>query len=157
LKIILIFVVVLVAGGTWLVLQQIGGNLRSTEPYRMALDKIRKHPAVLEALGQPISESWRTAGRADQSEADLRFSIQGPKGSAKVHVQARRTQGQWGLVILDVTPESSQKTLNLAHDEADDAPRYEGPKPVNPAKPADSAPAPDIKIDLPVPPGNQPG
>jgi hypothetical protein len=148
---IVLLILVLAAGAARLVIQQIGGNLRSTEPYQMAMQRILHDPQVAEALGSPIADSWRTAGRSEENEVDLRFEIRGPKGQAKVHAQGKRLQGAWELIILDVTVGESGKTLKPMQAEEGGAPLFESPKANEPAKPKEEEPAP--QINLPVPPG----
>jgi hypothetical protein len=153
---VLLLILVVGAGIAWVVVQQIGGNLRATEAYQAAMQKIQNFPALKEELGQPITDSWRTAGRSEPNEVDLIFAIQGPKGAAKVHAHGKPIQGKWALDILDVTVNASGKMLKLLEgDDEGDAPRFEGPKPVGEAQTQGNAPAPEI--NLVTPPGDAPG
>ena len=84
---------ILVAGGVaWIAYQQMGGSLRNTALYRVAVQKIQSDPTLRDALGQPISDAWRTAGEPE----DMYFDIQGPKGNAKVHAKATARPRQMG-------------------------------------------------------------
>jgi len=151
--IILLLILILVAAGAWLVIQQIGGNLRSTEAYQMAMERIRNYPELREQLGQPITDSWRTAGRFEEHEVDMLFTIYGPKGQAKVHVHGKPIMGKWELDILDVTVEPSGNTLKLLQDEGG-APLFQASQPIETSKPQDNTHAPEINL---TPPGDVPG
>ncbi len=80
------------------------GPLRSSEAYQLGLEKVRNDPTVIAQLGEPIQTvNWFPGGLLDENRADLHFPIAGPKGQAHVGLQARRFQGTWSLVLLEVT------------------------------------------------------
>ena len=83
-------------------------QLKSTEPYRMAFEQVRKSPEVTERLGEPVADpTWLPTGSVysdgSRGDATLGFSVAGPKGRAHVSAQGRRIAGQWGLTKLEVT------------------------------------------------------
>jgi hypothetical protein len=150
----------IVAAGVvaWIAYQQIGGSLRNTPQYQAAMEKIRGNEEIRAALGQPITDSWRTGGQAEA----MQFEVYGPKGWAKVRLEPRK---------LDVTPQPSGRTVSIPWGEGSEAPPY-SPPPAAAAKPPASSPAaapptdsakppaggsgPEIKIEMPSPPGGGP-
>ncbi len=116
--------------------------IKSSPPYQMALEEVRKDPFVREKLGEPIEDAtWFPTGnlevKNDRGEAVLNLQVAGPKGEANVALEARMTGQVWQLNLLEVTFEDGQKhKIELgggAVGPADDAPAWapgdEAPKP----------------------------
>ena len=105
--------------------------MKSSEPYQMALEQVQEDPLVIEQLGEPIEDvTWFPSGNVnmenDRGDANLHFQVAGPKGTAGVHVQARRMDGLWGLTTLEVTPEGGTR-IQLdtgSGDDLGDAPKW---------------------------------
>jgi len=102
------------------------GSLKSSEPYQMALARVRSNPGVIAQLGEPIEEtSWMPTGNFSyvtnngvvSGDADFSFSATGPKGTARVHAIARCRDGKWGFRLLEVTPATTGRTISLPADE----------------------------------------
>jgi hypothetical protein len=106
---VLLLIAVLLMVGFQIVKYHWGGKLRASEVYQTAMEKVREFPALKDALGEPINDSWRTAGELES----LWFEVSGPKGKAKVEARGRLIQGKWELVGLDVTIESSGKRMEI--------------------------------------------
>lgn len=110
-------------------------SVKSSEPYRMALEQVRSNPKVIEKLGEPIREAgWFPSGtietQNDSGSANLAFEVMGPKGVAQVQARARRIGGKWGITTLDVTPSDGKRiSLDQAKVESglDEAPRWTPP------------------------------
>jgi Cytochrome oxidase complex assembly protein 1 len=80
--------------------------VKSTDVYKDALAKAKAHPAVIEALGSPITEGFLVSGNTNvngaSGEANLSIPIAGPKGNAIIYVAARKSLEEWnysGLVV----------------------------------------------------------
>jgi len=100
-------------------------TLKSSEPYQMALERVRTNPQVIGQLGKPIEESsWMPTGNFSyhiingmaSGEATFNFNVAGPKGTAHVHAQALCRGGQWRFLQLQVTPASTGKLISLPVD-----------------------------------------
>ena len=79
------------------------------------------------------------------------WNIEGPKGRAKAHALAKRRQGKWETVVMDVElPNGKKVLLNEGGDEAE---AFTPPK-AEPNKPEANGPPPEI--NLPVPPADTP-
>lgn len=157
-------VVIALAAGAVIAWRELGGKLKSTEPYRMALAQVRAAPEVIAQLGEPIRDAEiLPSGSLYGDKANLMFRIAGPKGRASVRAEARRIGGSWGLSLLEVTTADQQRiSVKIASGTGGegDAPVW---KPGAAAKPDSEAtktppltsPGPDIQLELPdlAPPG----
>jgi len=102
------------------------GSLKSSDPYQMALKRVRTDPQVVKQLGEPIAEaSWMPMGNFSYNinngvasgMATFDFSVSGPKDTAHVHADLVCRKGKWSFRVLEVTPASSGKVLPLPVDE----------------------------------------
>jgi hypothetical protein len=80
--------------------------VKSTAVYKDALPRAKVHPAVIEALGSPITEGFLVSGNTNvngaSGEANLSIPIAGPKGNGTIYVASRKSLGHWtysGLVV----------------------------------------------------------
>jgi Cytochrome oxidase complex assembly protein 1 len=80
--------------------------VKSTDVYKDAVARAKSHPAVIEALGSPITEGVLVSGNTNvngaSGEANLSIPISGPKGNGTVYVAAKKSLGRWnysGLVL----------------------------------------------------------
>jgi len=73
--------------------------IKSSEPYQKALALAVAEPAVQASLGTPIRPRFYVWGNLNFSgttgNASLEFPITGPKGQAKVYVDATKQNGEW--------------------------------------------------------------
>jgi hypothetical protein len=165
--VILVLVLIVIAGGAGIAWHQLGGKLKSTEPYKLTLAQVQKDPQVIAQLGEPIRDAEiLPSGSVYGDKANVMFRIAGPKGRASVRAEARRIGGKWGLAVLDVIT-ADQKRLSLSTGPGaggeGDAPTWKpksGAAPKTeveaPKIPPPSAPGPDIQLDMPAETG-EPG
>jgi len=80
--------------------------MKSTDVYKDTLARAKAHPAVIEALGSPITEGFLLSGNTNvngaSGDANLSISISGPKGKGTIYVAATKSLGRWnysGLVL----------------------------------------------------------
>jgi Cytochrome oxidase complex assembly protein 1 len=80
--------------------------VKSTDVYKDALTRAKAHPAVIEALGSPITEGFRLSGNTNvngaSGEANLSIPVSGSKGKETIYVAATKSLGRWnysGLVL----------------------------------------------------------
>lgn len=100
-------------------------NLKQTQPFRLALERVRTSEEVAQWTGRPMEPGWLVQGAIEQpteaasqatpqSDADvtespeadavanLLFSVEGPDGGAGVRVYATQRAGEWTLQYVDV-------------------------------------------------------
>jgi hypothetical protein len=82
------------------------GAVKSSDVYKDALARAKTHPAVIEALGSPVTEGLLLSGNTNvngaSGEANLSIPVSGPKGKGTIYVAATKSLGQWnysGLVL----------------------------------------------------------
>lgn len=113
LAVIVVVLLALVAGNVWNRLREI----KSTEPYRMAVAEVTGAAEAQARLGNPIRDvTWFPGGRVhvegDRGEANFVFKVAGPLSEADVYVQARRWGGTWSLTVLELRlPDGSTVSL----------------------------------------------
>ena len=80
--------------------------VKSSDIYKDALARAKTHPAVIEALGSPVTEGFLVSGNTSvngaSGEANLSVPVSGPKGKGTIYVAATKSLGRWnysGLVL----------------------------------------------------------
>lgn len=129
-----------IAGFVFVVL----GAIKKTDAYQIALDRTTGSPAVQEALGTPIKETFFSPMGAvnitgTTSTADLALTLQGPNGVASTVAKATKEgEGTWDFSILTVTIANTGQIIDLLADEAPAEAPVEAPveAPADPAAPA---------------------
>jgi len=135
------------------------------EVCQKAMQTIAADKGMQETLGQPIknvfwpSQETVPNARIEEDEIDVIWNIEGPKKQARAHLLAKRRQGRWDTVILEVTPAGGKRVSIHEADNGEDAPPpWQGANP-EPPKPQGKKPetkGSDINIDLPIPPADAP-
>jgi hypothetical protein len=91
--------------------------VKQSDAYKVALSRARAHPAVIEALGTPISEGWITSGSTHVAgpggDANLAIPIRGPKGKATIYVAAMKLMNIWHFETLVVEIEATHQRIDL--------------------------------------------
>jgi hypothetical protein len=128
-----------------------------------AMRTIAADKGMREALGQPIKNvywpSQETApnARVEESEIDVIWTIEGPKKQARAHLLAKKRQGRWDTVVLEVTPAAGKKVSIHEPESGDgDAPVFQGAKPEPPKTDGKKPETKGPDIDMPIPPGDAP-
>lgn len=107
----------LFAGGIALLLSFVFGMMKSSDVYAQALTRAKANPAVIEALGTPIKDGYFTSGSIEETgpsgSAELSIPISGPKGSATIYLEARKSTGQWNFGKLQVELDASKQRIDL--------------------------------------------
>jgi hypothetical protein len=109
----ILLAVVFVAGAAWLALH----FLKSNEAYRQGLQAALNSPAVIDALGEPITPGSVTSGSVKyvngDASASLEVPLTGPKGSGTLCIEADRKQDQWKFTTLEVEINNGNVILPL--------------------------------------------
>ena len=86
------------------------GAIKDSDVYRGATRRVLNDPRVIAVLGSPVETGWWITGNINVSkgsgDADFVFPVHGPKGAAKVYVEARRNAEGWTYTELTVTPDN---------------------------------------------------
>ncbi len=105
-------------GGFTLIGVGVLSALKSSEPYRVGLERAQSSVEVKEALGEPIDANFIVQGNIslnnDDGEADISFPVSGPKGAGQVHVKGTKTNGVWSYDEVSVTLENGATVIDLS-------------------------------------------
>ena len=92
-------------------------GIKTSEPYTLALAKARANAAVIETLGEPITDGPMPSGsiksNGGSGEVDLAIPVSGPRGSGTIYVVARQEAGVWTYSTLAVAVGGQEKCINL--------------------------------------------
>lgn len=92
------------------------GLMKQSTAYGMAMERVQRDPALVAALGEPITggnpAGSVSAGGARDS-AELRIPLQGPQGSATAYVRAVENMDVWLIERLEVALDGKNERLVL--------------------------------------------
>jgi hypothetical protein len=93
--------------------------VKSTDVYKDALARAKAHPAVIDALGSPITEGFLVSGNTNvngaSGETNLSIPISGPKGKGTVYVAATKSLGRWNYSGLVIEIAATHQHIDLLH------------------------------------------
>lgn len=92
--------------------------MKQSGAYQLALGHVETHSEARKILGSPLQTGWFVSGNTNTNgpsgEAKISFSVNGPKGSGTVYVDAKKEMGKWDLknIILLVDADKKRVSLN---------------------------------------------
>jgi hypothetical protein len=93
------------------------GGLKSSPVYQEALVKAKANPLVIRELGEPIEAGRGVNGsiktQNSSGEAKLEIPIHGARGKATIHLEAKKTAGQWKYSVLQVVLDGQKQPIDL--------------------------------------------
>ena len=93
------------------------GAMRTSDAYQIAMSKARQHPAVIDALGEPMEVGWFVSGNINvngaSGEADLSVPLNGVRGSGTLYIVADKVAGEWIFERMEVALADSTERVNL--------------------------------------------
>ena len=93
------------------------GVLKQTDGYKTALARAQENPAVIEAIGSPISQTGIVSGNSNANgatgELNLSIPLRGPKGKATLYVEAKKSTEIWYFQTMVVKIEKTGKRIDL--------------------------------------------
>lgn len=94
---------------------------RSSDVYAGAMAAAQAHPAVQEALGDPIKGGFLIAGSihtdGSSGDASMAIPISGPEESATIHADATMREGEWSFTRLVVRIDATGERIDLLEDQ----------------------------------------
>ncbi len=95
--------------------------MKSSDVYKMALEKAQSNPEIIKVLGQPIKDGFIFSGSIQVSgpsgHANIAFSISGPSSEGKVYAVADKSAGRWAFKVLEAEIEGMNDRINLLNSE----------------------------------------
>jgi hypothetical protein len=96
------------------------GLIKSSDVYQNALQEAQSHPAVNEALGEPVEPGWWVTGSIEVNNttgnADFAVPLSGPKNSGTLYAVAFKEAGQWHFSRLEVEVQGQSERINLLNE-----------------------------------------
>jgi hypothetical protein len=80
-------------------------SMRSSEAYQLASAELKADPAMAEAFGSPLELGWPRGSiklSGGSGEAQLDFSVSGPKAQGRAYVSATKQVGEWKVQSAQV-------------------------------------------------------
>ncbi len=112
----------LLAAVVVLIISLVFGMIRSSDAYKLALERAQASPAATAALGTPIRAGWLTMGNIEVNgptgEANLQIPVSGPKGEGDLFVEAEKSAGAWTFQTLVVQVDAGGKRIDLLGEES---------------------------------------
>ncbi len=110
-------IVAIIAGFVALLVFLVMGSIKSSDAYKLALEKAQQNPIVQQKLGTPIQAGTFVAGSINVSgtsgKADLTIPISGPKGKGAIYVDATKFAGEWKFNRLEVGFDAGGERVDL--------------------------------------------
>ena len=92
-------------------------SMKSCDAYSEALVRARSNSALVEALGEPITDGFLPTGSiqisGDSGVAKISVSISGPKGSAVLYLDAEKSMGKWSFNSLKAVVDETDQEVDL--------------------------------------------
>jgi hypothetical protein len=93
------------------------GLLKRTDAYKTALARAQENPAVIEAIGSPISQTGIVSGKSNVNgatgELDLSIPLRGPKGKATLYIKAKKSADIWYFQTMVAKIEKTEERIDL--------------------------------------------
>ncbi|AHY57219.1 membrane protein [Stenotrophomonas rhizophila] len=114
------------AAVVWLAVTQWAHWSRSSEPYQEAMRRARCSVELVAVLGEPIEDGFLPAGSMRSApggggHSQFLVHLNGPRGHARMFLQATRQQGEWDYPMLYVLAGQSEPIDLTALDDAEAA------------------------------------
>jgi hypothetical protein len=95
--------------------------MKQSDAYKVAFERARTTPAVMEQLGEPIRDGWFLQGhielKNDDGIANISFPLLGPKGEGTVYVVATKAAGRWHFRSVIVATDAGRREIDLSDPE----------------------------------------
>ena len=93
------------------------GAMKSSDAYKLAMDKAQRDARVTQRLGTPIESGFFVSGSVNvegtSGKADITIPISGPKGKATIYVDATKFASEWKFNRLEVGFEGDPQRIDL--------------------------------------------
>jgi hypothetical protein len=93
------------------------GMMKSSDAYKVALQRVQASPAATAALGTPIREGWLVMGNIQvngpSGAANLQIPVSGPAGEGDVYVEATKSAGARNVQTLILQLDADGKRIDL--------------------------------------------
>src|ERR1043165_2736814 len=93
------------------------GVLKQSDVYKNAVARAQTNSKVIEAIGSPISQTGIVSGSSNVNggagETNLSIPPSGPKGTAKLYVEGKKSADVWYFQTMQVKIEKTGERIDL--------------------------------------------
>jgi hypothetical protein len=93
------------------------GIMKQSDAYKIALARAQANPAVIEAIGSPISQTGIVSGNSNVNgptgQANLSIPLSAPKGKVTLYVEAMKSADLWVFQTMVVKIEKTGERIDL--------------------------------------------
>jgi hypothetical protein len=104
---ILLFICLCIGGCIGVLVMGVSKVLKSSDVYKMSIDRAQASPCAISKLGQPITGGTPNGSVNENNgsgTADMTISVEGPQANGKIHTVAARDNNVWTI---------TSETLNI--------------------------------------------
>ena len=91
--------------------------MKSSDPYKVAVQRAETNERVTAALGMPVTEGWFLTGNINVNggggNANISVPLSGPKGKGTLYVNALKSEGVWEYQKLFVRVDGTGEAIDL--------------------------------------------
>jgi hypothetical protein len=106
-----------IAGFIYLIFSLVMGLMKSSEPFKHAMERANASEQVQVALGTPVEPGMFIMGSINTSgasgNASLAIPVSGPKGGGTLYVEARKSAGTWTYSTLEANIPGHTPNIDL--------------------------------------------
>ncbi len=91
-------------------------SLKSSELYKLGVNKLQANVTALAVLGEPISTGMPSGNfnsSGNKGSADISFSVEGSKKSGTVYLEATKDLGKWNVQQAELEIDDSEERIDL--------------------------------------------
>jgi hypothetical protein len=92
-------------------------SIKSSGAYTQAWAQVQAAPIVSSTIGLPLKQGMFVSGNintsGDAGDADISFSVSGPKGSGKIYAVSNETGGVWHSETLQLQVDGQSDRIDL--------------------------------------------
>ncbi len=114
---IVILFLAIIGGFVAAVFLGVTSMIKSSDAYKVAVQRALESPVVQARLGTPIHVGRFTRGsinlNGSSGDADLNIPLHGPRGDAMIAVIAKKRAGRWTFDTLEVDVEGDNQPIQL--------------------------------------------
>lgn len=103
---ILLFICLCIGGCVGLIVLGVSKALKSSDVYKMSIDRAQASPCAVSKLGTPITGGTPNGSVNENNgsgTADMTISLEGPQANGKIHTVATRDNNVWTITTETLT------------------------------------------------------
>jgi hypothetical protein len=115
--VLVVFLLATAALFVFAILSFVTGLMRSSDAYKLAIQRAEQSQAVAAKIGRPFRVGWLMMGsinlKDDGGDAEMSIPIAGDRGAGRIIVVAKKTARLWTFQTLEVHVDGDAKIIPL--------------------------------------------